>query len=230
MTPLALALALALSGDPRTDLTLVCDGCFGLQVDLDGEHLVHLPGVGTARVQDRQLGVSKDARFAALPPGLHHLRIQLLQGPLDSQLAYDGDVYLRPGAQMVMRVHPGSLEDVTPQAGEPPKPEPKKIPDGGPAGLAQAALTVRADDEGQCDVAIDGMVRLSLRRERVQRLDDVKPGLHRIEVRSLQGKALVAGSLFVGAGDDVVAGAHCQTGAFQVFSDPRAFHAEPAKP
>ncbi|MBS2031014.1 MAG: hypothetical protein JST54_24140 [Deltaproteobacteria bacterium] len=223
MTPLALALALALSGDPRTDLTLTCDGCFGLSVDLDGEHLVHLPGVGSARVQDRQLGVSKDARFTALPPGMHHLKIQLLQGPLDSELAYDGDVYLRPGAQMVMKVHPGSLEDVTPNGGEPPRVD-AGSPDGGKSASTAAALTVRADDEGQCEVALDGAVRLSLRRERVVRLDEVKPGLHRLEVRTLQGQTLVAGSLFVGQGDDIVAGAHCQTGAFQVFSDPRAFH------
>src|SRR5256885_2127215 len=115
MAPLVLALALTLAAapSPRANLALECEGCFGLKIELDGEHLVSLAGLGAAAVQDGKLEVSK------------------------------------------------------------------------------------------------------------------RPRLPRVGARTLQGKAVVSGTLFLAAGEEAVAGVHCQTGACESFGDPHAFHADP---
>lgn len=225
MTAMALALATLLAGSPRTDLTLVCDGCFAMQVDLDGEHLLHVDALGGARVQQGQLGTSRDARFEGLPPGLHHLKVEVFQGPLNPTLYYDGQVYLRPGASVRLKVKPGSLEDLTPAAPLPPLPAP--LPDGGLPPLAPARLVVRADDEASCAIALDGVEQARLQKERVVAIERLAPGLHHLEVRTLQGKALSRGTLFLGSGQEEVLGVRCQTGAARTDADPGAFHAQP---
>src|SRR4051812_32417029 len=110
--PLALALALLLGADAHADLTLVCDGCFGMQVDLDGEHLLQVAGLGTAKVQSSKLDVGKNATFRALAPGLHHLSVTLLDNPLQTRFGYDGQIYLRPGASMTFQVGPSALKEI----------------------------------------------------------------------------------------------------------------------
>lgn len=216
---LGLALALALAASPRTDLTIVCGDCFGVQVDLDGQRLLHIEGLGGARVQDGKLDTSKDARFQALMPGAHHLRVEVLHGPLNPSLAYDGPVFLRPGAKMVLRVKPGGgLEDLAP----PPAPA-VALPDGGAPPLQPARLVLRADDAGDCAVALDGTVRGTFGKERVLQLDGLSPGLHQLELRSLQGATLLKGTLFLGSGEEAVGGVRCQSAALALDSDPHAF-------
>jgi hypothetical protein len=219
MTAVVLALAQLLAADARSDLTLQCDRCVAMEVDLDGEHLLHLDGLGGASVQAQKLGVAREARFTALPPGTHHLRVRLFQGTLEAPLAFDGPVYLPPGEKAVWRVGPGKLEDLTPPQDRP-----------APAGLAAdggaptATLVVRADDAALCQVAVDGEPPLALQQERVVRSAPLAPGLHRVEVQTLRGARLSSGTLFVGAGEEVVAGVRCHGGAFQAYSDPAAFH------
>jgi hypothetical protein len=215
---LLLAGAPAQAASPRTDLVLSCDGCFALEVELDGAHLFAVGTLGSARLQGKQLSLDRNPRFTALTPGNHHLRVVHHASPLSSHVAFDGPISLRPGAEMRFDVEPSRIVERLPSldAGPPV-----------PPADATASLTVRADDGALCDVALDGQVVIHLQTERVVRARDLTAGLHRLEVRSLRGLVLRSGTLFLGAGEEATGGVHCQTGAYVSFSDPLAYRADP---
>lgn len=221
-----LLLALLLAGSPgsgadalHAELAFRCSGCFSMEVELDGARLVAVGALGAARLQGSKLGLEGSPRFEGLAPGTHHLRVVRHSSPFARRIVFDGPISLRPGVTTTFDVEPDKLVERAPPAAA------GAVP---PLAPAPASLTIRADDGAFCAVVLDERVRLELQVDRVVRAAALEPGLHRLEVRTLQGKTLTAGTLFVGAGEQATGGVQCHTGAFQSFADPLAYHADHA--
>lgn len=213
---------------PRSDVTFGCEGCFGLLATLDGAPLISVLGVGAAWVDGRPRA-GREVGLADASPGLHDLEVTLLDGPLESRLAWRGSIYVRPARDLRFRVRPGGVELV--ESG------PRSAVDGGAPASAEdggptpdASLALRLDDDGRCVLWLDGEPRAWLtpatRESRLAWMPRVSPGLHRVELRDEESKSLLRGTLFLPRGDDEVLAVRCQRPALAAQHDSAALTVE----